>query len=82
MPEIRQTKLLFDGADFLDSFIKTIFPKVLMLDLLELVTHLVIFLGGQRLLPGRKDDRIFSGGVIPVREHKEGFQTISTLNRS
>lgn len=45
MPEIRQTKLLFDGADFLDSFIKTIFPKLLMLDLLELVTHLVIFLG-------------------------------------
>ncbi len=41
MPEVGEAELLFDGRNFADRFLKTVFSELLVLNVLKFVAHFV-----------------------------------------
>ena len=70
MRQIREPKCILDIADLFHGVFVSIFAKLLLLNLFELVAHLIELLLAHRVLPGGKDDGIFARGVVLIHQDK------------
>ena len=60
MREVGKPEHLLDLPDLRDGILIAVFAELLALDLLELAAHLLELALGERLFPGRENDRVFA----------------------
>jgi hypothetical protein len=65
-----QTKLAFNVTDLSNSTLKSVLAKLLALNILKLVTHLIEFFTGEAFFPSRENDRILPCGVRSIHPDK------------
>src|SRR2546426_10164176 len=68
--DVSQAKSALDRANLFHGVLETILAKLLMLDVLKLVVHLVELLSRHGFFPGWKNDRVFACSVVAVHEHE------------
>lgn len=76
--EVGQTKAPLDVADLLHGLLIAVCAELLAFDLFKLVAYLIQLLGGERLLPGGKEDRILACRVVLIHQHQR-FQGLCEL---
>ena len=68
MRQIGVAERLLDRGDRLDRRLEPILAELAVPDVLESLAHLAQLLVGERLAPGREDDRILARGMVGVHD--------------
>src|SRR5205807_2277649 len=68
--KVREAERSFDIADLFDGIFISIFAELLLLDLFELIAHLVELIVRERRFPCGENDRVLARGVILVHQHE------------
>ena len=70
MRDICDSDICLNGGYLLLRIFKAVFSELLTLDLFEQLAHFRELSFGHRLLPRRKYDRVFAGGVMFIHQFK------------
>src|SRR5205814_4841630 len=68
--DVSKAQAALDRANLLDGVFETILTKLLMLDVFKFIVHLVELFAGHRLLPGGKDDCVFTRGMVAIHPYE------------
>src|SRR5678815_2200366 len=66
--DICKPETVLDRADLFDGIFKAVLTKLLVLNVLKFVVHLIELLACHGLFPRGKDDRVFPCGMIAIHE--------------
>src|SRR5690348_7517491 len=64
--EVAKAERFFDRGDVLDRLVEPVFAELPMLDVFEGLAQLAQLFLGERLSPGRENDRILARCMVPV----------------